>query len=681
MSTMTAQRYAWLKEQISLHDRNYYLLDQPIISDAQYDDLYRELISIEKEYPLWITKDSPSQKVGGYANQVFSAVEHGSPMLSLNNALSEEELISFDRRCREGLGIDVIEYACELKFDGLAVSLLYEQGILVRGATRGDGTVGENVTDNIKTIRQIPKKLLGENIPERIEVRGEVFMSHDDFQLLNEQQRILGAKEFANPRNAAAGSLRQLDPQISAQRALSFFTYGIGELAPASWLPRSHADLLERYAKMGLPVCEDRSVAQGLQDLQAFFQSIKERRDELPFDIDGVVYKVNAYDLQNQLGYVSRAPRFAIAHKFPPQEAMTKVLAIEVQVGRTGAITPVARLEPVFVGGVTLTNATLHNEDEVLRKDVRVGDTVIVRRAGDVIPEIVRVLADRRIGQAAVFHMPKHCPICHSQIERVFGESIARCTGGLFCPAQKMQAITHFAHRRAMNIDGLGDRLVEQLIQSNLINHPADLYRLGLNALVTLERMDSKDKKLASNLLQAIENSKQTTLARLIFALGIRHVGETTAKDLAKYFGSITAFMMASEEALLRVNDVGPVVASSILYFLAQAHNREVIEQLITCGINPKEEASSDQVVAELMGKTFVLTGTLPSLTRDQAKALLETAGAKVVGSVSKKTDYLLAGSDAGSKLEKAQELGVTVMSEQELIGILQQSSVSKGLD
>ncbi len=677
MSDIPAQRYTWLKEQISLHDRHYYLQDEPTITDAQYDDLYRELISIEKEHPDWITSDSPSQKVSGYANQVFSPVEHGSPMLSLNNALSESELVSFDRRCRDGLGKDQIEYACELKFDGLAISLLYEKGILVRAATRGDGSVGENVTDNIRTISQIPQRLHGTNIPERIEIRGEVFMSHLDFRLLNEQQRALGLKEFANPRNAAAGSLRQLDANITAQRALSFYTYGIGELVPTEWLPTAHSELLDRYVKMGLPVCQDRALVHGLNELMMFFQSIKDRRDSLSFDIDGVVYKVNAYSLQNQLGYVSRAPRFAIAHKFPPQEAMTKVLAIEVQVGRTGAITPVARLEPVFVGGVTLTNATLHNEDEINRKDVRVGDMVIVRRAGDVIPEVVRVVIDHRKQHSEVFNMPTHCPICHSQIERAMGETIARCSGGLFCPAQKMQAITHFAHRRAMSIDGLGEKLVAQLIEVNLIHHPADLYRLGLNALVTLDRMDSKDKKLASNLLQAIETSKKTTLARLIFALGIRHVGETTAKDLAKYFGSIRAFMQAHEEDLLRVNDVGPVVAKSIQNFLAQAHNVEVIEQLIACGIDPQEQASSELMIAELVNKTFVLTGTLPTLSRDNAKALLEGAGAKVVGSVSKKTDFLLAGGDSGSKLEKAQELGIPVMTEQELLSILQKSSIS----
>ena len=676
MPEITAQRYTWLKKQISLHDRHYYLQDDPLITDAQYDGLYRELISIEKEYPHWITPDSPSQKVSGYANQVFSAVEHGSPMLSLNNALSEEELVSFDRRCREGLGIEQIEYACELKFDGLAISLLYEKGILVRAATRGDGSVGENVTDNIRTIQQIPQRLQGTQTPERIEIRGEVFMSHEDFRLLNEQQKSLGAKEFANPRNAAAGSLRQLDPQITARRALSFFSYGIGELEPTGWLPTGHSELLDRYVTMGLPVCQDRVLARGFKELMVFFQSIKDRRDNLPFDIDGVVYKINAYALQNQLGYISRAPRFAIAHKFPPQEAMTRVMAIEVQVGRTGAITPVARLEPVFVGGVTLTNATLHNEDEINRKDVRVGDMVIVRRAGDVIPEVVRVILERREASSEIFQMPTNCPICQSQIERTLGETIARCTGGLFCPAQKMQAITHFAHRRAMNIDGLGEKLVAQLIEANLIYHPADLYRLGLNALVTLDRMDSKDKKLASNLLQAIENSKKTTLARLIFALGIRHVGETTAKDLAKYFGSIQAFIQAQEDDLLRVNDVGPVVTKSIQKFLAQAHNLEVIEQLIACGINPQEKASSEQVVTELFNKNFVLTGTLPTLSRDSAKALLEEAGAKVVGSVSKKTDFLLAGSDAGSKLEKAQELGIPVMTEQELLSILQRASV-----
>lgn len=664
-----AQHYAWLIEQIAAHDRAYYLQDSPLISDAQYDVLYKELIEIEKQHPYLISSDSPSKKVGGYSNEVFSPVKHGSPMLSLNNALTEEELIAFDKRCREGLELEVIEYACELKYDGLAISLLYEKGSLTRAATRGDGTIGENVTANIKTIQQIPHQLKG-NYPERIEIRGEVFMTHENFKKLNEDQRYMGDKEFANPRNAAAGSLRQLDPKVTSMRSLSFFAYGVGELSPSQLSPNSHSELMAKFDLMGLPVSPDRCVAKGLEQVLAFFDQIKQRRDQLLFDIDGVVYKVNAYYQQNQLGYVSRAPRFAIAHKFPPEEAYTKVIAIEVQVGRTGAITPVARLEPVQVGGVVLTNATLHNEDEILRKDVRVGDTVIVRRAGDVIPEVVMVLKEHRIKGAAKFQMPTHCPICQSAIEKSTGEIIARCTGGLFCSAQKLQSILHFAHRRAMNIDGLGEKIVVQLIQENIIRNPADLYRLGLNALLTLNRMG---EKLASNLLQAIESSKQSSLARVIFALGIRHVGETTAKDLAKYFGSMTTFIHAKDEDLLKVRDVGPVVVNSIKNFFAQNHNIEVIEQLMACGINPIEKASGDQVVEAFSNKTVVLTGTLPTLSRDQAKELLEIAGAKVSGSVSSKTDFILAGTDAGSKLEKAQALGVRIIDETEFLEMLKQ--------
>jgi DNA ligase (NAD+) len=664
-----AQHYAWLIEQIAAHDQAYYLQDSPLISDAQYDALYKELLEIEKQHPHLITSDSPSKKVGGYSNEVFSPVKHGSPMLSLNNALTEEELIAFDKRCRDGLELDEIEYACELKYDGLAISLLYENGSLTRAATRGDGTVGENVTDNIKTIKQIPHQLKS-NYPERIEIRGEVFMTHENFKKLNEDQRNMGDKEFANPRNAAAGSLRQLDSKVTSMRSLSFFAYGVGELSPSQWLPNSHAELMTRFDLMGLPISPDRCVAKGLKHVLEFFNQIKERREQLPFDIDGVVYKVNAYYQQNQLGYVSRAPRFAIAHKFPPEEAYTKVIAIEVQVGRTGAITPVARLEPVQVGGVVLTNATLHNEDEILRKDVRVGDTVIVRRAGDVIPEVVMVLKEHRIKGAAIFQMPTQCPICQSAIEKSTGEVIARCTGGLFCGAQKLQSILHFAHRRAMNIDGLGEKIVVQLIQENIIRNPADLYRLGLNALLTLNRMG---EKLASNLLQAIDSSKQASLARVIFALGIRHVGETTAKDLAKYFGSMDKFIQAKDEDLLKVRDVGPVIVESIKHFLEQSHNVEVIEQLMACGINPIEKASSDQVVAVFFNKTVVLTGTLPTLSRDEAKELLELAGAKVSGSVSSKTDFILAGDQAGSKLEKAQSLGVRIIEETEFLEMLKQ--------
>lgn len=668
MAQTLAQRYAWLQAQILFHNTAYYLEDLPVITDAQYDDLYRELQGIEALHPDWITLASPTQRVGGYANTVFSPVTHGSPMLSLNNALTQTELMAFDKRSRETLKIDDIEYSCELKFDGLAVSLLYENGYLVRAATRGDGLVGENVTDNIKTIAEIPKKLQGELTPHRIEIRGEVFMTHENFRELNAQQRTLLDKEFANPRNAAAGSLRQLDARVTASRQLSFFAYGVGEVDPPQWLARSHSELLQQFSSLGLPVCKERTVACGVKALELFFKDIQARRELLPFEIDGCVYKVNSLQQQLQLGFISRAPRFAIAHKFPPQEAITKVLAIEVQVGRTGAITPVARLEPVFVGGVRLTNATLHNEEEILRKDIRVGDTVVVRRAGDVIPEIVMVVQNQRMAGFEIFQMPKHCPICHSSIEKSVGEVIARCTGGLLCNAQKLQSITHFAHRRAMNIDGLGEKIVEQLIAENLLANPADLYSLEMQTVLKLQRMG---KKLATNLLQAIEKSKTTTLARVIFSLGIRHVGETTAKDLAKYFGSLKALISASEEDLIAVHDVGPVIVQSIQKFMSQPNNIVFIEQLIACGINPIEAPFKNVSNTLLANKIVVITGTLPTLSRDQAKELLEQAGAKVAGSVSAKTDYLLAGTDAGSKLEKAQSLGVTVLDESALWRLL----------
>lgn len=676
MTTSSLERYLQLIAELKEHDRAYYLLDSPIVPDAEYDRLYRELIDLEQANPQWIREDSPSQRVSGTANLVFSPVEHGTPMLSLNNALNDSELMAFDKRCREGLGMDVIPYACELKFDGLAISIRYERGRLVRAATRGDGTIGENVTDNVMTIAEIPRQFQApgnSNFPDVIEVRGEIFMRHADFYALNTAQRNAGDKEFANPRNAAAGSLRQLDPKITASRKLSFYAYGIGECIPNNWVPGSHHELLNQLLTFGFPVCEERMIANGITELSQFFQKISAKRDQLPYDIDGVVYKVNEYALQNRLGFVARAPRFAIAHKFPPQEAMSTLIAIDVQVGRTGAITPVARLEPVIVGGVKVTNASLHNEDEIIRKDVRIGDTVIVRRAGDVIPEIVSVVLSKRPESTHLFQMPNHCPVCGSHIEKVEGEAIARCSGGLFCSAQRKQSLIHFAHRRAMNIDGLGEKLVEQLLDAQLVRNPADLYKLGFNALTTLDRMDSKDKKLASNLLEAIEKSKQTSLARFIFALGIRHVGETTAKDLAKHFGNVSSLMDTDEEELLSVHDVGPVVAKSIISFMSEAHNREVIEQLLAAGVDPMNEATKTETMESIFqSKTVVLTGTLPTLTRDEAKILLENAGAKVTGSVSSKTDFVLAGAEAGSKLDKALELGIRVLDETEFLDLLQ---------
>jgi DNA ligase (NAD+) len=659
-------RYTWLKDELARLDHAYYVLDAPILPDVEYDQLYRELLAIEQNHPDWVTFDSPSQRVSGQANNLFTEVKHVVPMLSLNNALENDEAVAFDRRCREGLELAVIKYAAELKFDGLAISLRYEKGILTQAATRGDGYSGEDVTANIRTIKAIPLKLKGADLPDVMEVRGEVFMSHKDFNALNQSAIEKSEKTFANPRNAAAGSLRQLDPKITAQRTLSFYAYGIGQCQPQQLMPQSHSELLDIYQQWGLPVCEHREVVKGIDGLVSFYEKVGQLRDQLPYDIDGVVYKVNAREQQEDLGFVSRAPRFAIAHKFPAQEALTTVLGIDVQVGRTGAITPVARLAPVVVGGVTVTNATLHNEDEVRRKDIHVGDTVIVRRAGDVIPEVVSAILEKRPVTATSFVMPTQCPVCGSHIEKLEGEAIARCSGGLFCPAQRKQALLHFAQRRAMDIDGLGEKIVDQLVDLQIVRTPADLYQLGLMALANLERMGEKS---AENLLVAIQKSRTNTLARFIFALGIRHVGESTAKDLAKYYGTIQALMDAQEEDLLQVNDVGPVVAKSLMGFLQESHNRKVIEQLLSAGLVLEVEQS--QINPALVGKTFVLTGTLPTMSRDQAKLLLENAGAKVAGSVSAKTSYVVAGEEAGSKLEKAQQLGVPVIDEAELLKLL----------
>ena len=661
-----ADRYHDLQRELARLEHAYYVLDQPLVPDAEYDRLYRELLDLEAQHPDWVTPDSLSQRVGGAPLKEFMEVKHSVPMLSLNNAFEESELIGFDRRCREGLGLDHVEYACELKFDGLAISLRYENGVLVQAATRGDGASGEDVTSNIRTIRAIPLRLQGPNLPNVIEVRGEVFMHRADFEAMNKTAAKSGEKEFANPRNAAAGSLRQLDSKVTAKRPLSFFAYGLGALEPSQWLPSTHSELLNLYEALGLPVCRERTVVSSLDGLMKFYAGIATKREQLPYEIDGVVYKVNSFAEQQQLGYVSRAPRFAIAHKYPAQEEITTVLGIDVQVGRTGAITPVARLAPVLVGGVTVTNATLHNEDEVRRKDVRIGDTVVVRRAGDVIPEIVSVVLDRRPSNTQVFVMPTRCPVCESHIERLSDEAVARCSGGLFCAAQRKQALLHFAQRRAMDIEGLGDKIVDQMVDLNLVRTPADLYRLGFAALVNMERMGEKS---ADNLLQSIAQSKKTTLARFIFGLGIRHVGESTAKDLAKHFGGIHALMDAPMDELLMVNDVGPVVADSIVSFMSEPHNREVIEQLLVSGIEFQNEERITTV--DLSGKTFVLTGTLPTLSRDQAKEMLEAAGAKVAGSVSQKTSFVVAGSEAGSKLDKATELGIPILDEVALLKLL----------
>ena len=664
--THLADRYAFLQEELARLEHAYYVLDTPILPDIEYDRLYREMLEIEANHPEWVSPESLSQRVGGTALKEFDSVQHTVPMLSLNNAFEDAELIAFDRRSREGLHTEHVDYAGELKFDGLAISLRYENGSLVKAATRGDGASGEDVTANIKTIRAIPLKLLGKNIPAVLEVRGEVFMYLKDFQKMNQQAATLGEKEFANPRNAAAGSLRQLDSKITAKRPLSFFAYGLGALEPQSWLPATHEELLNAYVELGLPVCPERRVLKSVTEILSFYNEIGAKRDSLPYDIDGVVYKVNSFAEQAKLGFVSRAPRFALAHKYPAQEALTTVLGIDVQVGRTGAITPVARLAPVEVGGVRVTNATLHNEDEVKRKDVRVGDTVSIRRAGDVIPEVVSVIKERRPADAAEFTMPIRCPVCNSHIERLADEAVARCSGGLFCGAQRKQALIHFAHRRALDIEGLGEKIVDQLVDQNLVRTPADLYRLGFTALANLERMGDKS---ADNLIQAINKSRNTSLARFIFALGIRHVGETTAKDLANHYQSMHAVMDATLADLLTVKDVGPVVADSIVSFMEEVHNREVIEQLLASGMQLSVEEKI--ISAAIAGKTFVLTGTFPTMTRDEAKDLLEKAGGKVAGSVSKKTDYVVAGSDAGSKLTKAEELGIPIIDEAAMLKLL----------
>ncbi|MFN2338609.1 MAG: NAD-dependent DNA ligase LigA [Gammaproteobacteria bacterium] len=656
-----------LRTQLHHHNYCYYVLDTPEIPDAEYDRLYRELQQLEARYPDLVTPDSPTQRVGAEPLKAFGTVQHELPMLSLDNAFNDEELADFDRRVRERLEVEQVEYAAEPKLDGLAVSLLYENGVLVRGATRGDGTTGEDITANVRTIASVPLRLQGE-APRRLEVRGEVFISHQGFLRLNQEAQAKGQKPFVNPRNAAAGSLRQLDPRLTAERPLEIYCYGIGVLDGMEAPPR-HSATLAQLRDWGLRVYPGVTTVTGLDGCLEYYRDMEARRAELPFDIDGVVFKVDRLDQQRELGFVSRAPRWAIARKFPAQEEMTRVLGIDVQVGRTGAITPVARLEPVFVGGVTVTNATLHNEDEVHRKDVRVGDTVLVRRAGDVIPEVVQVVLSKRPKGARRFVMPVTCPVCGSEIEKAEGEAVARCSGGLYCAAQRKEAIKHFASRRAMDIEGLGDKLVEQLVEQGLVEDAADLYALTAEQLAELERMGEKS---ATNLVAALEKSKDTRLARFLFALGIREVGEATARILAREFGDLDALMQVDEARLEQVRDVGPVVAHHIATFFRQPHNREVIAKLRKAGIHwPAVEvaAPAEQTLA---GKTFVLTGTLAGMTRDQAKERLQALGAKVSGSVSKKTDYVVAGAEAGSKLDKAEELGVPVLDEAQLLALLQ---------
>jgi DNA ligase (NAD+) len=660
-----------LRALLHRHAHSYYTLDAPEVPDAEYDRLFRELQALESAHPELLTPDSPTQRVGGKVLDAFASVQHRVPMLSIRTETDTKAsgAEAFDARVRKELNLGeaepAVQYVAELKFDGLAMSLRYESGVLVQAATRGDGETGEDVTANIRTIGQIPLRLPAD-APPVLEVRGEVYMRRDDFEKLNERQReriaagMKGEKTFVNPRNAAAGAVRQLDSGIVAERPLSFFAYGWGDITPAAeggpvW--GTHFEALKQLKSWGFPVAEQTSCVQGAPGLVGFHQRMAAERDALPYDIDGVVYKVNRLDWQQQLGFVTREPRWAVAHKYPAQEEMTTVLAIDVQVGRTGKLTPVAKLAPVFVGGVTVTNATLHNELEARRKDVRVGDTVIVRRAGDVIPEVVSVVLDRRPADALQFTMMSHCPVCGSLAEREEGEADHRCTGGLFCSAQRKQAVWHFAHRRAMDIEGLGDKLVDQLVDSGRVNTLADLYSLQLQDLAGMDRMAEKS---AQNLLEALEKSKQATLPRFLFGLGIRHVGEAT--ELARHFGQLAAIMDASEDALLQVPDVGPIVAHSIHTFFAQAHNREVVQALRDAGIQWAEGDALAPTEMPLAGLTVVLTGTLQSMGRDEAKDKLEALGAKVAGSVSKKTSYVVAGAEAGSKLDKAQTLGIPVL-------------------
>jgi DNA ligase (NAD+) len=719
-SNTSAQRATELRAQLHHHAHRYYTLDNPEVPDAEYDRLFRELQALEAEHPDLVTPDSPTQRVGGKVLDGFAPVRHAVPMLSINTETDTEAsgAQAFDIRVRRALGLadtdPPVDYVAELKFDGLALSLRYEHGVLVQAATRGDGEVGEDVTQNARTIGQVPLRIgapslgtgasslprdgegaqsnagPGEHfalgrpggeialpVPPILEVRGEVYMRRDDFEALNERQRekiaagAKGEKTYINPRNTAAGAVRQLDPAITAQRPLSFFAYGLGEVTPTEHggpTFETHHEMLQTLKSWGFPVAVQVQRCSGASELIAYHQRIGVERDQLPFDIDGVVYKVDRLDLQRKLGFVTREPRWAVAHKYPAQEQLTTVLAIDVQVGRTGKLTPVAKLAPVFVGGVTVTNATLHNEDEARRKDVRVGDTVIVRRAGDVIPEVVSVLPEKRLHEAQIFTMPRICPVCGSEAVREEGEADYRCTGGLFCSAQRKQAILHFAQRRAVEVEGLGDKLVDQLVEAGVVKTLPDLYRLGLTALVALDRMAEKS---AQNIVDALQKSKQTTLPRFLFGLGIRHVGEATAKELARHFGKLDAVMDARVEQLLEVADVGPIVAESIHTFFQQPHNREVVEQLRACGVTWAEGEPAPRTALPLAGKTVVLTGTLPTLSREEAKERLEAAGAKVAGSVSKKTDYVVAGAEAGSKLDKARELGIAVLDEAGLLALL----------
>ncbi len=663
------RRIRALREDLDRHNYRYYVLDAPEIPDSEYDRLMRELQALEQEFPQLVTPDSPTRRVGAAPLKAFGEVRHTVPMLSLDNAFDDEELEAFDTRVHQRLETtDEMEYTAEPKLDGLALSLHYENGVLTRGATRGDGSTGEDVTSNVRTIASIPLRLRGKSYPAVLEVRGEVYMPKKGFQALNRRQAERGEKTFANPRNAAAGSLRQLDSRITAQRPLEFFAYAWGKVTSGT-LPKRHSTVLAQFRDWGLRTNPENRFVRGISGCLEYYRQMSAKRPQLPYQIDGVVYKVDRLDLQQRLGFVARAPRWAIAHKFPAEEAMTLLKAVEFQVGRTGALTPVARLVPVFVGGATVSNATLHNMDEVERKDVRVGDTVIVRRAGDVIPEVASVVPSKRPKNARRVKMPTKCPVCGSDVVRAEGEAVARCTGGLYCPAQRKELIRHFASRRALDIEGLGEKLVDQLVDAGLVRTPANIFSLGVPQLAELERMGEKS---AANLVQAIERARHTTLARFLYALGIREVGETTAEALARHFGTLNALMAADEAALLQVPDVGPVVAAAIAAFFHEAHNREVITALRKAGVRWAESKPAAHTgPGPLSGKSFVMTGTLTGMTRDEAKARIQALGGKVSGSVSKKTDYLVVGAEPGSKLAEARKLGTAVLNEPALQRLL----------
>jgi DNA ligase (NAD+) len=675
------QRIRELREVIDQHNHRYYVLDEPQIPDADYDRLFRELQSLEAAHPKLVTPDSPTQRVGGAPLSVFNSVRHGTPMLSLNNCFSDEELANFDRRIRETLGVDVVDYVAEPKLDGLAVSLVYEEGVLARAATRGDGSEGEDITANIRTIRAVPLKLRGKGWPKSLDIRGEVYMPKAGFERMNAEAADKDEKVFVNPRNAAAGSLRQLDPRITASRPLAFFAYSTGIL-PRAVQPETHWELLARFRDWGLPVCNLDECVHGLEGCLRYYAKLEKKRPKLPYEIDGVVYKLDRLAWREEMGFVARAPRWAVAHKFPAEEVSTQLLGVEFQVGRTGTLTPVARLQPVFVGGVTVSNATLHNMDEIARLGVMTGDTVVVRRAGDVIPEVVSVITEKRPRDARPIRMPKTCPVCDSPVVQAEDEVAARCSAGLTCRAQLQGALMHFVSRRAMDIEGLGDKLLAQLIDRGLVKSPADIYRLSAKQLAELERMGEKS---AENVIAAIEHSKNTTLERFLYALGVRDVGETTARDLARHFRQLESLVESAKTDLPTVHaekekdrcprlrevpDVGPVVAAHIAQFFTEAANLEVIRALRKAGVTWREVASASSD-GPLKDKTFVLTGTLPAMSRDEAQARIEAAGGKVSGSVSKKTDYVVVGESPGSKLAKAEKLGVTVLDEAGLLKLL----------